>query len=430
MSSKNKAEPKESNPSDLLVDNVLFKKERRKKKKSLVLASLGFIFMAMSLSFIEGVELLTWLLSMAITLGLWSTLWLMVHFKLDLLFKFDPRFLLIPAAASGVLIESFIHIFPHIRTLLLSGWYVVLLFGAGQLSFRNVLYLNIFMSFAHLINISSLILKGVDLHFWNEVALFLPYIVVWSYIAAVLENVKKGRDENREMRKMMSHLLIKKDQLLTDVSHELATPLTVLKLKVESLKDNMEDDVNATYDALDVKLNDLEKLISDIHEFSQTTSGNLKLDIHSFSLFDALTQWESDIEFSITSADFECRYINSMPKDIHVNLDKTKLKQVLVNIVSNSVKYTDKPGVIKLESAIVQGKVHITIEDSAPNIHDKHLSKIFERMYRVDSSRNRETGGTGLGLAICKSLIEAQNGTIMASQSELGGLKITIELPI
>ena len=119
-----------------------------------------------------------------------------------------------------------------------------------------------------------------------------------------------------------------------------------------------------------------------------------------------------------------------MPKDIHVNLDKTKLKQVLVNIVSNSVKYTDKPGVIKLESAIVQGKVHITIEDSAPNIHDKHLSKIFERMYRVDSSRNRETGGTGLGLAICKSLIEAQNGTIMASQSELGGLKITIELPI
>ena len=413
-----------------LDDNVIFQKHRKQKKRAVILASFGFIIMALGLSFIEGVTLINWSIGMSSTLIIWGLMWLTVHFKLDLYISFDPRFLLVPAAFSGILICIFIHIFPEIRTLLLSGWYVVLLFGAGQLSFKNVIFLNFFMGIAHTINIALLIYNGENLIFSNEMGLLLPYIVVWSYLARVLEKIKKGRDENREMRKMLSHLLIKKDQLLTDVSHELATPLTVLKLKVESLKDNLEDDVNATYDALDVKLTDLEKLIDDIQEFSQSDSGTLKLDLQTFNLKIALSQWQSDIELSVESSKLSCNFINNIPDNITVHLDKDKLKQVLVNIIANSVKYTDVPGLIQIEGNIINNKVHLTIEDSAPNIHDKHLGKIFERLYRVDSSRSRDTGGSGLGLAICKSLIETQNGTIIAAQSPLGGLKITIKLPL
>jgi signal transduction histidine kinase len=413
-----------------LDDNVIFQKQRKQKKRAVVLASFGFIIMALGLSFIEGVTLINWSIGMSSTLIIWGLMWLTVHFKLDLYITFDPRFLLIPAAFSGVLICIFIHIFPDIRTLLLSGWYVVLLFGAGQLSFKNVIYLNLFMGIAHATNIALLIYNGEDLLFSNEMGLLLPYIVVWSYLARVLEKIKKGRDENREMRKMLSHLLIKKDQLLTDVSHELATPLTVLKLKVESLKDNLEVDVNATYDALDVKLTDLEKLIDDIQEFSQSDSGTLRLDFQTFNLQSALYEWQSDIEFRVEASNLTCKFINNVPTQLAVHLDKDKLKQVLVNIIANSVKYTDVPGLIQIEGKIIDNKFHLTIEDSAPNIQDKHLNKIFERLYRVDSSRSRDTGGSGLGLAICKGLVEAQNGTIVANQSPLGGLKITIEFSI
>ena len=73
--------------------------------------------------------------------------------------------------------------------------------------------------------------------------------------------------------------------------------------------------------------------------------------------------------------------------------------------------------------------LHITLEDSAPGVAESDLVRLFERLYRVDSSRNRETGGTGLGLAICKNIVDAHEGSISAESSSLGGLKITIDLP-
>lgn len=410
--------------------SIIAQKHIKQKKRALVLASLGFIFMAFGLSFIDSVTLKSWSIGMVSTLVIYSLLWLIVHFKLDAYFTFDPRFLLIPAASSGVLICIFIHLFPEIRTLLLSGWYVVLLFGAGQLSAKNVIWLTFFMAFAHATNITLLILKGEELNFASEMGLLLPYIVVWSYLASVLEKIKKGRDENKAMRKQLSYLLIKKDQLLADVSHELATPLTVLKLQVESLQDNLEEDVDTTYRSLDRKLNDLEKLINDIQEFSQSDSGDLKLEFVTFNLKPALDEWQTEIKLAIEANKLTAKFINNVPENVLVKLDKNKLKQILVNIIANSIKYTNKPGIVQFEANATPEKIQLIIEDSAPNIHVKHLNKIFERLYRVDSSRSRETGGSGLGLAICKSLVETQYGTITAKQSYLGGLKIIIEFPI
>lgn len=412
-----------------LAPTALYKKQRRQKTIAVLVACSGFLIMSLGLPFIEGVSFFDWIMVFTSTITIWAIMLLILLFKLDKFLTFDPHFLLVPAAASAILISVLIHILPDLRLLLLSGWYAVLLFGAGQLSLRNVLVLNVIMIIGHISNISLLIYLGEDLTFTNELGLFMPYIVMWSYLSVVLDQVKKRRDDNKNMRKMLSHLLIKKDQLLTDVSHELATPLTILKLQVEALKDNIEEDVFATYDALDVKLSDLEQLIKDIQLFSQSDSGALKLDLSNLPARATLQDWQPEMLQSVAVSSLDFNFSNNLPDSLMVTFDQNKLKQVLLNIVANSVKYTYSPGAINFEANIVNNKINFIIEDSAPSIHDKHLNKIFDRLYRVDSSRNSETGGSGLGLAICKSLVQAHNGTIWAEQSGLGGLKITIELP-
>lgn len=405
-------------------------KHRQHKKKLVIFAALGFIFMIAGLSFINGVGVHNWLIGLTTTIVLWTLLWLTLHFKLDRFFTFDPNFLLIPAAASAILICVFVHLFPDLRLLLLNGWFVVSLFGAGLLTFKNAIYLNTFMITAHVINTGLLISKGEPLIFSNEMALFLPYILMWTYLAFVLDRVRARRNENKEMRQMLSNLLIKKNQLLTDISHELSTPLTILKLQIESLQDELEDDVQATYKAIDIKLTDLESLIRDLQLYTASDSGTLKLDITQFNLSKILDEWRPELELNATSSSLALEYVNQLPSVFNISCDKNKLKQVILNLFENSVKYTHSPGKIRLISKVVNNQLQLIIEDSAPGIPNKHLTRIFERLYRVDDSRSRETGGTGLGLAICKGLIDAHQGIIWAEQSKLGGLSIIIELPL
>jgi signal transduction histidine kinase len=413
-----------------LDQNKSYKKQRKQKTRAVLSAASGFFIMALGLPFIEVISLNKWLMVIFSIATIWTGIFLILQFKLDSFLSFDPDFILLPAAASGILICVFIHIVPELRLLFLSGWYAVLLFGSGLLSAKNVITLSIFMGLAHIINIILLISLGENLNFINELGFLMPYVAMWIYISAVLEKVRIRRNEHKEMREMLSHLLIKKDQLLSDVSHELATPLTVLKLQVESLKDNIEEDVYATYDSLDKKLSELDHLINDIQLYSQSDSGALKLDFQEFNIKDALDEWQYELKMHVNTNNLTFKYINNLTEKLTIRADKNKFKQVLQNIIANSIKYTDNPGNIQLEAKVVNQRLNLIIEDSAPNIHDNHLKKIFERLYRVESSRNRETGGSGLGLAICKSLVEAHDGEIYAKQSLLGGLKIIIEFPV
>ncbi|KGJ97439.1 ATP-binding protein [Colwellia psychrerythraea] len=233
-----------------------------------------------------------------------------------------------------------------------------------------------------------------------------------------------------ERAEMMEDLIIKKNQLLADVSHELSTPLTVLKLQVESLKDDLEDDVQVTYQALDNKLDDIQHLIDDIHQLAQSDVGALQLNMKHFELNEALDHWQEELSQFINNNKLSFTFIRNLPKTLMVNFDKDRIKQVFINLLTNSIKYTNKPGQVQLHATVQEDTLVFIIEDSAPGVTGDDLSNIFERLYRVESSRSRETGGSGLGLAICKSLISGHNGQIYAKQSDIGGLKIVITLPL
>jgi two-component system sensor histidine kinase BaeS len=120
---------------------------------------------------------------------------------------------------------------------------------------------------------------------------------------------------------------------------------------------------------------------------------------------------------------------NTIPTPVTIFGDQHRLQQLFSNLLKNSLQYTNAPGKTQVSLKVENQQVIIVIEDTSPGVAIEHHSKLFDRLYRADSSRNRATGGAGLGLSICKNIVTAHDGQIMISDSRLGGLKITISIP-
>jgi signal transduction histidine kinase/Tfp pilus assembly protein PilF len=227
--------------------------------------------------------------------------------------------------------------------------------------------------------------------------------------------------------KLYEDTLRQKQQLFADVSHELRTPLTSLKLQIESLEHNLVSDVQAGYKDLNTKVSEINRLITDIYQMAKADSLSLELDKQDYELNMAFTHWEKDWRETLTNKGFEFSSTLELG-DAKLRMDADRIKQVIDNLLSNSAFYTDKPGKIHLHAAYKNKQLFVTIEDTAPTVDKDKLEDIFSRLYRVETSRSRQTGGSGLGLAICRSLIEAHGGEIHAEQSKLGGLLVTFRI--
>jgi two-component system sensor histidine kinase BaeS len=109
--------------------------------------------------------------------------------------------------------------------------------------------------------------------------------------------------------------------------------------------------------------------------------------------------------------------------------DRERLEQLFINLAENSLRFTDPGGELRISGLVEGDLVVIEFQDSPPGVHETELERLFDRLYRLEGSRNRASGGAGLGLAICKTIVEAHSGTISAQASPLGGLLIRISLP-
>jgi len=271
----------------------------------------------------------------------------------------------------------------------------------------------------------ALELKNEQLKLWGSITLIIIISVLFfSYI--ILQKRKLSLKE----KELLDEIIQKKNQLLADVSHELRTPLTVLKMQIQSLEFNLENDKEQAYQALHRRIGEINRLIADIYELSRADAGDLALTIESVAPITLLTSWCSDTQESFELVDgLDFKYHLELSTDVSVNIDQARFIQVLTNLVSNSRRYTHTPGKVVFTARIIEQQLVLLMEDSSPGVEPEVFSRIFERLYRVDQSRSREHGGSGLGLAICKSLIEAQGGKISAKASSLGGLTIEIHFP-
>lgn len=124
------------------------------------------------------------------------------------------------------------------------------------------------------------------------------------------------------------------------------------------------------------------------------------------------------------------KWINHLPKPLLINADSGRLSQLFRNLLTNSLNHTDKGGQMEIMIERVENRLVIELADSSPGVSQQDIAHLFERFYRVDSSRNRHLGGAGLGLAICSNIVKAHDGTLKAFHSALGGLAIRISLPV
>jgi two-component system sensor histidine kinase BaeS len=214
---------------------------------------------------------------------------------------------------------------------------------------------------------------------------------------------------------------------VADISHELRTPLTFLRSQVEAILDGVRQPTTESVKALHNEVMRFSRLVDDLYQLSLSDVGAQTYRKDEVTVSEVIHQAVSIIspEFTAKKIALHCEVADN----VAVFGDADRLRQLFGNLLDNSLKYTDPRGALSIKVRKDGGSVMIDVQDSAPAVAEAELEKLFERLYRVESSRSRATGGAGLGLAICRNIVEAHEGSISAKPSPLGGVWICVELP-
>ncbi len=219
-------------------------------------------------------------------------------------------------------------------------------------------------------------------------------------------------------------------QWLTDISHELRTPLAVLRGEIEALQDGVREPTSDNLASLHGEIVRISKLVDDLHATSITDSEKLsfkKERIYPGKILKRI------LESHVSRFNDQQIALRMDPDNLPaapVMGDADRLGQVFTNILDNACKYVQSPGTLTLSGKVKDRFLTLYFQDSGPGVPDEALPRLFDRLYRVDTSRNRESGGSGLGLSICLHIIEHHNGRIWAEKNAMGGLTFIIRLPM
>ncbi len=238
---------------------------------------------------------------------------------------------------------------------------------------------------------------------------------------AVMHDVTAQR-KNEEMRK----------EFVANVSHELRTPLTNVRSYAETLRDG--DDIprdmeNSFLDVIISETDRMTRIVQDLLTLSRLDSGRAEIKMVRFPLLDAIDSVCRAVELEAQRRGHTLvrRYGRTLPM---VTGDRSRLEQVMMNVIGNSIKYTPDGGSITVDAGIRGGNVWIEVSDTGIGIPQQDRERIFDRFYRVDKARSRESGGTGLGLSIAREIVLRHKGAIRLAPHDGPGTTVRIELPI
>ncbi|NNL78800.1 MAG: HAMP domain-containing protein [Desulfobacterales bacterium] len=221
-----------------------------------------------------------------------------------------------------------------------------------------------------------------------------------------------------------------RQQWISDIAHELRTPLSILRGEIEALQDGVREVNRDTLNSLYTEARHLSKIVNDLHELSLADAGALS--IKKVPVDPAAILGETLGHFTQSFTENHMTIENNLGNDTPITIlgDADRLRQLFSNLVENVLRYADAPGVLKIGQACTANRLILSFEDSGPGVPEDALAHLFDRLYRVDRSRTRTHGGSGLGLSICKSFVNALGGEIRAANGNLGGLRIEVEFPL
>ena len=219
-------------------------------------------------------------------------------------------------------------------------------------------------------------------------------------------------------------------QWVADISHELRTPLSILRGEIEAIQDGIRQAGPDSMRSLHAEVMRLSRLVDDLYQLSLFDIGaftyrKVDLDLRAL-LADAVAAFRPEFEQKGISLQASL----DPSGDFSIFADPGRLHQLFDNLMDNALKYTDQGGGLAVRLERRGGVALVELADSFPGVTAGELEKLFDRLYRVENSRNRALGGAGLGLAICKNIVEAHEGSIRALPAPQGGVLISIELPL
>ncbi len=263
---------------------------------------------------------------------------------------------------------------------------------------------------------------------------YYKHILPQKSIDEVREDVVKWASHRKKEIEVLQQNEVFRREFLQNLSHELKTPIFAIQGYVETLLGGAihNQEVNTKFlQSTSRNIERLVNLVDDLDEISKLESGELILNIQSFIIQDLIKEVYDSLYIKSTEKRISCVVKKGCEMPLMVSADKEKIRQVLINLVDNSIKYGKVNGNIEASFYKVERtNVLIEISDDGSGIPEEHRLRIFERFYRTDSARSRKIGGSGLGLSICKHIIEAHNQSIHVRSTVDVGTTFGFSLPV
>lgn len=238
-------------------------------------------------------------------------------------------------------------------------------------------------------------------------------------------------NRNKEIEELRKIEVFRRE-FLADVSHELKTPVFAAQGFVHTLLDGAIDDKKVRGKFLKraaKSLDNLDMLIHDLLTLSQIETGETKMHFEHFNIVETAREVIEQLETKVEKKKLHISFDQEYDAPIYVYADGERIYRVLMNLVSNAIKYTDE-GEIIMGFDLGAKEVHVYVRDTGRGIPPEHINRVFERFFRVEKSRSKEKGGTGLGLAIVKHIMEAHNSKVSVTSAVGKGSTFSFKLPL
>ena len=264
--------------------------------------------------------------------------------------------------------------------------------------------------------------KAIVNNYFQIISASIVVGIVCSFFASIILSKKtlKPLEEN----------ILKQMEFVQNVSHELRTPLTIIQAKQELLLQEPNTKIIDKSEEISLTLNEtkrLTKLVKDLLILSRADSNKLVLQKENINIDEyikgLISPYKEIAEMEGKNIELELGY------KLDIDVDTNKIYQLMIILLDNAIKYTEENDVIKIKTYMKDNKCVIEVSDTGIGVSDEGLKRIFERFYREDAARSRETGGSGLGLSIANYIVTAHGGTIKATHNLPKGTIFTIRLP-